>query len=165
MRKPLIFIIILLSVYASSCQLPPPIAQMDANVSLSTETMTNQSAFASVNFTQVTKEIINNQTILQFSNDDGYAIQFQLITSSLNAQTYDMSDGNSMSGTFNFTVNGQRLDIQVVSTGQGSLNVTSVTSTDNAVSSMQGSFVVNIASTGNEDATEATGVVNGIISF
>lgn len=149
----------------SSCQIPPIIAQMTANIDITNQANgVSQNTVANVNFNQVSRQIINNQTVLQFSNTDGYAIQFQLATPSVSAQTYSMGSSHSLTGSFTLTNQGQKITVQVISTGQGQLVINSINAGDQGVSSMSGNFEVNIGSTNNEEQS-ATGVLVGVINF
>ncbi|MCB1198892.1 MAG: hypothetical protein KDK51_11000, partial [Deltaproteobacteria bacterium] len=154
---------LLLQITITGCQIPPIIAQMTATINISSETATSQSSVANVNFNEVDYEVIGGESIIQFSNSDGYTIQFQLLGSSPNPTSYSMSSGNSLSGAFLLTNNGQSVSVNVVSTGLGSLEITSILIENDQVTSMSGSFKINVTSGSAEQ--EADGIIEGIISF
>ncbi|MCB0271413.1 MAG: hypothetical protein KDD46_00210 [Bdellovibrionales bacterium] len=147
----------------TSCQLPPILAQMQANINISSQTQSSQNSVANVNFTAVNREVISGQTIISFSNSDGYTIQFQLLGANVGAGTYDMGSGNSLTGSFTLTNNGQAFVVNVVSTSLGELVINSINASDSTISSMVGSFEVNITS--GDPEQDADGVLVGTISF
>ncbi|MEZ4820756.1 MAG: hypothetical protein R3A45_13075 [Bdellovibrionota bacterium] len=93
---------------------------MTATINISSETATGHQSpmLTSMKLTMRSLAVI----IIQFSNSDGYAIQFQLLGSSPNPTSYSMSSGNShFLGLFINSTNGQSVSVNVVSTGLGSL--------------------------------------------
>lgn len=164
MRKVLLLLSLPFFLYVTSCQLPPVIAQMEANIDITSQTQGSQNTVANVNFTERSVETIDGDTIIDFSNTDGYRIQFQLVGSSPSAGEYAMDSGNSLTGSFTLTNDGQSFVVNVMSTNTGQLNINSINIQDGELVSMSGGFEINITS-GAQSEDQATGVLVGVISF
>jgi|GEM_PF-5060157 len=165
-RLPQISIVTLLAgliIQSLSCQVAPTIAQAEAQMTIVGENINIQNAGANINFNEVFYEKADGRPVIQFSNSANYFIQFQLAGSSPQAATYNMSSGNSLSGSFVVPHNGSNYPVTFVSTGAGQLIISRINVSDGVITSMAANFELNVTSGSPEQS--ANGTIRGVINF